>query len=236
MFFQGDLENLDIFTSGEFSHLGSVVSQTALKSQISGIFDERHEPMLDMYSGVSDSASSGKRITFKVKTSDVDGLLHGDTIAIGGSNYSVTGINAIGDGKLSELVLKQTAFLDPAASLKKMEAVTPGSVGGESIAQYRVVTVISGLFYLADNNDPTRALAVGIMQQNVSLGSKGSVLWSGYVRNPDWNFDPSLDLFLGSLGKIVQTPDLDAYALVELGRVISPTEILLNIKDPIYLK
>ena len=99
-------ENLDLFIGSEFSSVGSVVSQTAIKSQISGIFDERHEPMLDMYSGVSDSASSGKRITFKVKTSDTDGLLHGDTIALCGINYSVIGINAMGDGKLTELVLK----------------------------------------------------------------------------------------------------------------------------------
>ena len=101
-------ENLDLFTANEFSSLGSVVSQTALKSEIEGIFDERHEPILDMYSGVSDSVGTGKRITFKVQTKDVDGLHHGDAIAIDGNNYSVVGINATHDGKLTELVLKQS--------------------------------------------------------------------------------------------------------------------------------
>ena len=102
------IEDLDLFTSGEFSVVGSVVSPSAIKPTISGIFDERHEPMLDMYGGSIDSIGTGKRITFKVQTANVDGLRHGDEIVITGNNYSIVGINAIGDGKITELVLKES--------------------------------------------------------------------------------------------------------------------------------
>ena len=103
-----DFENLDIFTSGEFSSVGSVVSQTAIKSQISGIFNERHEPILDAGFSLSESIGTGKRITFLVQTSDTDGLLHHDEILIKDSAYSVVGINCQGDGKLTELILKES--------------------------------------------------------------------------------------------------------------------------------
>lgn len=97
-------EELSVFTSGEFSVEATVESPTAINSTVSGIFDERHEPMLDMYGGVE---GTGLRITFKVQTSDIDGLRHSDAMAIAGKTYLVAGIHAVGDGKITELTLKE---------------------------------------------------------------------------------------------------------------------------------
>ena len=100
--------------------------------------------MLDGYGGLD---ATGKRITFKVQTKDVDGLRHHDAIAINGFNHSVVGINAIGDGRLSELVLKQTAFVSPTTGDELVEAQETGVETAEAIAQYRAVYRIDELFY-----------------------------------------------------------------------------------------
>ena len=107
MSFFDNLEDLNVFTAGEFSDLGTVVSPTALYSQISGIFDENVEVMLD-YGGI-DSSVGGRNFSFKVETAKTDGLRYGDSIAIKGRNFQIVSIDPYGDGKMTELKLKDTS-------------------------------------------------------------------------------------------------------------------------------
>lgn len=100
-------ENLDLFIAGEFGDKAIVESMTALTAEIWGIFDERYEPMLGGY-GETDSFTTGRRITFKVKTTDTDGLMHGDRLDIKNRGYRIMAINPYGDGQMSELILKQS--------------------------------------------------------------------------------------------------------------------------------
>ena len=105
MSFIDDLEDLSIFTAGEFSDVGSVVSPTALYSQISGIFDENVDVMLDL--GGVDSSVGGRQFSFKVNTIHTDGLRYGDSITIRARNFQITSIDPYGDGRMSELKLKE---------------------------------------------------------------------------------------------------------------------------------
>ena len=94
------IDDLDLFVRGEFGKLA-----TTAEAEVWGIFDERYEPMLGGY-GETDSFTTGRRITFKVKTSDTVSLSHGDLLKIEDKNYLITAINPYGDGKMSELILK----------------------------------------------------------------------------------------------------------------------------------
>ena len=233
MSFLDDFEDITIFTEGLFSDVGSVISGTALYAQISGLFDERSEPMFDRY-GYSASEAEGRRITFRVETAKTQGLHHEDKIAIKGKNYQIIGIAPDYDGKLTELNLKETAFVSPTGS-EITEVEVTGQTAGEAIAQFRIVYRVNDLLYLADATDVDKVRAIGAIQQNVSTNGQGSVKYAGYVKNDSWNFDTNKGLFLGTEGKLVQEPLPNAVAVVDLGTVISPTEILLDISDPIYL-
>jgi hypothetical protein len=99
MSFLDDWENLAILTAGEFSDLAAVTSATALLTEISGIFDERYEPMFD-------GLSEGRKISFLVETAKTVGLHHGDRLTIKGKEYKITELNPIDDGKLTKIFLK----------------------------------------------------------------------------------------------------------------------------------
>ena len=232
--FLDDFEDLTIFTEGEFSDRGSVTSGTAQYAQISGLFDLRSETMFDSLGRFS-STSEGRKITFRIETAKSTGLHHRDKIVIKGQNYEIIGINPDHDGKLTELDLKETAFVSPTTGGDLTEAAVTGQTVGEAVAQFRIVYRINDLLYLADATDVDRVRAIGAMQQNVVANGQGSVKYAGYIKNDSWNFDTNKGLFLGAEGKIVQTPLTNAVAVVDLGVVISATEILLDISDPIYL-
>jgi hypothetical protein len=99
--FLDNWENLNIFTAGEFSDLAAVTSATAVETEISGIFDERYEPMFDQYG----STAEGRQITFLVQTAKTAGLHHGDRLTIKSKEYKVTEFNPIDDGKLTRILL-----------------------------------------------------------------------------------------------------------------------------------
>ena len=231
MSFLDRFEDLTIFTEGEFSDLGSITSGTAQYAQISGLFDVLSEPIFNGYV----QTAEGRRITFRIETAKSPGLHHGDQVAIKGQNYEITEINPNHDNKLTELVLKETAFVSPTSGEELTEVEVTGQTVGESVAQFRVVYRLDDLLYLADSTDIDKVRAIGLIQQNVATGGQGSVKYTGYVKNNSWNWDTNKALFLGAEGKIVQVPLTNAVAVVDLGVVISPTEILLDISDPIYL-
>ena len=97
-----EIEDLTIFTEGEFSDIAVVMSNTALYNELPGILDSSYDPMFDNY-----STSEGKRITFMVETQNAEGIRNGDRLSIKGKNYLITGIQPIFEGKLTNLILKE---------------------------------------------------------------------------------------------------------------------------------
>lgn len=97
-----EFEDLTIFTEGEFSDRAIVISDAALYSEISGIFDSSFDPLFDSY-----SESAGKRIIFMVENEKTKGIRHGDRLTIKAINYLIVGVEPIDDGKLTNLVLKE---------------------------------------------------------------------------------------------------------------------------------
>ena len=97
--FLDDFENLDIFTAGIFSDTAVIDGV-----EISGIFDEKHEPFFDTPIG---GGAEGRRMTFKVQTSRVSTVGHGSTVELKNRIFEVVGKQPTSDGKITELMLKE---------------------------------------------------------------------------------------------------------------------------------
>lgn len=228
-------EDLTVFTAREFSSIAYVHSARVVQapSQIQGIYSKRAESLFDLEA----QKTEGRRITLLVQTSDTEYLRHEDQLSINGNNHSIVGINPTHDGQLTELVLKETELVPPVGDEELVDVEIDNIVAGEAVAQYRVVyrDPIDSKIYLADATVISRVFAIGAVEQNIAAEGTGTVRYAGYIKNTSWNFNPSAGLFLGSGGNFVQSPLVGAVAQVDLGTVISPTEILLDISDPIYL-
>jgi hypothetical protein len=94
------VENLDLFTGGEFAEMAAVGSATAIETSISGIFDKNYQTMFD---GISE----GRSISFLTQTAKTAGLKHGDRLTIKTIPYKVTEIKPVDDGALSLILLKE---------------------------------------------------------------------------------------------------------------------------------
>jgi|GEM_PF-6184024 len=106
-------ENLDIFTSGVFSSVAIIDGD-----RVSGIFDESYSPGYETATVVE-----GDRITFLIQTIQANKVSHGDSLDFeerefderpraadrrkGTREFEVIGKEKVGDGKMTELVLKE---------------------------------------------------------------------------------------------------------------------------------
>ena len=104
--------------------------------------------------------------------------------------------------------------------------LTAGSnLGGQRV----IATDTSGVAQYADNLSLYKTVT-GISKTAVSLGELVEVETFGIVSDPSWNWDVTKDIFLGQNGLIVQDVPITG-AIVNLGHVVGPTSIFLNIDD-----
>lgn len=93
-------EDLDFFTQNEFSTVAAVNSATASFGGLSGIFDQSYEDLFE-------SSAAGRKFVFKVQSQLADQLRTRDRLNIQGKDYQIVEFNPIGDGKLTNIVLKE---------------------------------------------------------------------------------------------------------------------------------
>ncbi len=94
-------ENLDFFTQNEFSTVAAVNSVTATFLTLSGIFDQSYEDLFG-------ELATGRKFVFKVQTQLAIELRSGDRLIIDAKAYQIVEFNPIGDGKLTNIILKET--------------------------------------------------------------------------------------------------------------------------------
>jgi hypothetical protein len=103
-------------------------------------------------------------------------------------------------------------------------------LAGENIPARRVVVVRAGVMYLADPTAPADAgEVIGITQDVVANGSYGYVRTHGLMIDTTWNWAPG-SLFYTTGGVLTQT--LPVAETAEVARVVSATQILVDIKSP----
>lgn len=93
-------DDLDIFTKGEF---GIVALINGI--EVYGLFDESYEPSFDM-GGIP---TESKKITFLIKSEEASGISHGFPFELATTKrlFEVVGVQPIGDGRLTNLILKE---------------------------------------------------------------------------------------------------------------------------------
>ncbi len=88
----------------------------------------------------------------------------------------------------------------------------------------------------ASNTDTVRTI-IGMIREDLFVGEIGTFISTGYVRNPNWNWaeDAGTRLFCDGTGQVTtQIPQ--SGSLQEVGKIVSPTTILLDIKPMIVLE
>lgn len=112
MSFFDELEDLDIFTGGEFSDRAIVTPLSSTSPllggteggwELSGIFDENYQDMFD----VGSQTAEGRKYCFRVQTQEITDLRQGDRLTIKSKNYLITSLQPKDDGKLTNIILKQ---------------------------------------------------------------------------------------------------------------------------------
>lgn len=76
---------------------------------------------------------------------------------------------------------------------------------------------------------------IGFTLEAANLDASVKVQSFGYITNANWNFDLNKPIMLGENGDITQVCPTSGFWM-KLGTVISPTEILVNISMPIFIK
>ena len=92
-------ENLDIFTKGEFASAALIDGV-----EVWGIFDEEYAQAF----GINQFNSEGRAFSFQTQTSEVKNVNHGSQVELNNKVYEVIKIQPIDDGKLTDLILKES--------------------------------------------------------------------------------------------------------------------------------
>lgn len=107
---------------------------------------------------------------------------------------------------------------------------------GVSMNAYTVVAVVNGVLFPASIFDVTQQFSpVGILLADVNIGLPGTIAMSGIVTNGAWSWTINQAVFVGDNGTLVQTPLPLATWVIYVGRVISPTQLLLNVRDTVNI-
>lgn len=117
------------------------------------------------------------------------------------------------------------------ASAGTITMLADGAVSGHRL----VKTTTSGKVGYASSNDLLSANGILGMTLNAAAdGDTLTIIQSGKVIEPSWTFTPNTHLFCGIDGTLTQTQPATGFSLV-VGIAISPTEVLLGIKQPIVI-
>lgn len=117
------------------------------------------------------------------------------------------------------------------ASAGTITMLADGAISGHRL----VKTTTSGKVGYASSVDMASANTILGMTLNAAAdGDTLTVIQSGKVIEPSWTFTPDTHLFCGVDGTLTQTQPATGFSLV-VGIAISPTEVLLGIKQPIVI-
>ena len=134
-------------------------------------------------------------------TSDVDEHVAG-FIVLGNDQKAIR----TADGELmtseTDVIIKQGGYSSPIS----LEALSTDVISSEPIPAFHCVTVTSlGKIGLASSED-NELRAVGIVDEDVPMGSATKIITNGVLFNEQWNWDLSegKELYCGSTGELVQ--------------------------------
>lgn len=121
----------------------------------------------------------------------------------------------------------------------------PGPAGGETLVRvgptplsgHSIVAVsAAGELIPADSTNPAHpGTVLGLLAGAYSPGEDASVQTGFVLAHSGWNWAPGF-VFVGAAGQPVQTLPGGAVFSQAVGKVLSPTSILVDIQPPIFLQ
>lgn len=110
-------------------------------------------------------------------------------------------------------------------------------VAGAAIGGHRIVySDVNEEMQYADCLIASHALTImGLTLGSAIAGANLSILRSGEVVEPSWNWDITLPVYLGSNGLLTQVLPNNAEFCMIVGAVLSPTTLFVSLNRPIFL-
>lgn len=106
---------------------------------------------------------------------------------------------------------------------------------GQTINGHKVVIRNLGLIYHADNTIQSHQnQVIGLSLHAGVINEPINITTTGIVTEPSWSWTPDKSLFLSVDGQLTETPPTTGF-LIQIAQSISPTEIWIDIKTPIFL-
>lgn len=156
-------------------------------------------------------------------------------------NITTTRIDLVNTQQVIELASNNDAqiILAPPSGVTILGGNNNPSVGtsltyptatGTTLVTGKVVQIVNGELLLATIDDPNSAYStIGVYDAAV-----GQVVASGKITNSSWNWTLGQPLFLGRNGNLVHIPLGDSPFYLQIATVLTPTQIHVNIQQPIY--
>lgn len=122
----------------------------------------------------------------------------------------------------------------------------PGPAGGSAmdftaasaIGGHRVLALnaVNEIIYASNDLPGTAHKIVGMSLNAAAPGGALSVMRSGEVLEPSWNWDTTLPVYLGANGLLTQTPPVApaAFSLI-VGFPTSATGLFISVREPIVI-
>lgn len=150
-------------------------------------------------------------------------------------NKAVKSFDRSGAGKFITTETPLATQRTPSASVK-LEAALVQATASESIPEFSPVnftgTNTIGLAQTADTTAP----AIGIVTGSLVATEKGTVISRGFVENLGWNWTaPAGSPVFVSAGGTLTTTVPNQFSLQEIARVVSPTQLFVDVQPQINL-
>ena len=107
---------------------------------------------------------------------------------------------------------------------------------GEALGGHRVVKAdAAGQAVYATNTDLPSQHLLGVTTGAASMGAAVSVQRFGDMIEPSWSWTPNLPIFLGTNGLLTQAYPAGASLVIIVGFAITPTSVMLAVREPIAI-
>lgn len=85
----------------------------------------------------------------------------------------------------------------------------------ENISKHRLVVLNNDnkLIYADPTNPEHRMRVLGVTTEAIAMDASGGVMIQGELTNDSWSFDPSLPVYLGGQGTLLQTPPISGFSI-----------------------
>ena len=135
---------------------------------------------------------------------------------------------------VEEVVILAECGQGPPGPMGPGGSISHTALASVAIGGHRaVINTVAGVAY-ADASDPTHiARVVGVTTASAAGGSPITFQSSGKITEPSWAWTPDADIFVGLNGLLTQSIPGAAVFAQRLGFALSPTEMWVELGEPI---